>query len=186
MLSEVSFSRVESISDLQACVFIADFSFGKGYLTLADFSSPHAFVFCAFWNSRIVGFFLSFYTEKQSVGDEDLKNYFHSHGRLVFLKSVGIVPEHRQRGIGTALLQYVVDFHLANGDKGFYGNLWKIGTQIPFAKIVGRMGFSPIKEIPNYWSSDSLKRQYCCDACGKPPCTCSAMLYGIDFETKKD
>lgn len=93
---------------------------------------------------------------------------------------VQMVAVHRlakQNGVGEALLKEVSRGLEAASCNAQAGIGWKENDNEAVAKIMNRVGYSAVREYPNYWFEDSLDEGYNCVHCGPPPCRCTSILY---------
>ena len=54
---------------------------------------------------------------------------------------------------------------------------WINKDQVNIKKLAIKEGFKEEFIIEEFWKEDSLKLNFDCTACGKPPCLCSAIIY---------
>ena len=54
---------------------------------------------------------------------------------------------------------------------------WINKDQVNIKGLAIKEGFKEEFIIEEFWKEDSLKLNFDCTACGKPPCLCSAIIY---------
>lgn len=62
---------------------------------------------------------------------------------------------------------------------------WNISLFFKWYNIRGlaiKEGFKEEFIIENFWKEDSIKFNFGCTTCGKPPCLCSAIIYTKELE----
>ena len=80
-------------------------------------------------------------------------------------------------GIGTLLLKDTIS-KLREHKIGFAIMAgWINKDQVNIKKLAIKEGFKEEFIIEEFWKEDSLKFNFDCTACGKPPCLCSAIIY---------
>jgi len=61
---------------------------------------------------------------------------------------------------------------------------WKSDTT-HVGSILDRYAYIALKEVPQYWTTDSVNNQYQCAVCGAPPCECTGVIYAKYFNKEK-
>lgn len=96
--------------------------------------------------------------------------------RFGLLENVGVMPEHRGRGIGFALLEARLEWLRAQQVGAAYSFAWHTPDGCPAGPLLERAGFRRIRELPDFYLEDGLANGYGCPYCGRE-CHCSAILY---------
>lgn len=96
--------------------------------------------------------------------------------RFGLLENVGVLPEHRGRGIGLALLEARLEWLRGQQVGAAYSFAWRTPVGCPAGPLLERAGFQRIRELPDFYLEDGLANGYGCPYCGRE-CHCSAVLY---------
>ena len=180
-LLEKDFSKIVAISEQQL---------GRDYLNVTDLekslSQPDIyFTRVIEHQSRgIMGFSLS-----KIMSGSSIKEYIHLTENeypkaLMCAKNIGLLGiiavenEFQGRGLGTALIKDTIKEFSKREINTIWSTAWRSSKGVNIGGILGKSGFQILKEIPDYWKEDSIKRGYHCPDCGPPPCKCSAVVYG--------
>lgn len=174
-------------NDIPAIANLVDKELGKDYLPeelLSDFAaSKDRYVFeVAKIENEIVGFCISIIADRDEVKGyiraKKLPNALEYSKKIGIMKTVVVKNSLKGKGVGTSLVQHTLDKlkHL-HDVRSFCSIGWKSKEKINIDGVLKRFDFTFYKEIPEYWASDSIEKEYNCVDCGSPPCKCSAVIY---------
>ncbi len=105
-------------------------------------------------------------------------------GTLGLLKSVGVDPSFRRKGIASEMVKYGMASLKEKNVEVVMALAWKTET-VHIGGVLSRMGFTVRKRYEGFWSRDSIEKNYTCPACGLPPCKCDTVLYSFTFAADK-
>lgn len=100
-----------------------------------------------------------------------------AHHRVGLLDQVIVEPEFQNRGVGSQQAEFLSWQLKEAGAKRLLATAWHHDGHTPLAGVLRRQGFTSILQVDNFWRQDSLLRGYRCQACGTPPCGCSAEIF---------
>ncbi|MGE4290445.1 MAG: GNAT family N-acetyltransferase [Salinivirgaceae bacterium] len=161
---------------------IADVCFGAGYLKLNQFTrflSKDSLSLIYRVDGKVVGYCLAQVFEKSG----DCKESYVSEIKetsypLGLIKNIAVLPEYQNQGIGNRLLDAVIHkLNVKFGCKTLHYPAWTESENYVFTKKLRRLGFTVQGVFPDYWAKDSLEKNYYCQRCGMPPCSCSLTLF---------
>ena len=168
---------------LSSCLAIAEIQLGKGYLLEKDLLGTHVYSVCGVANGEVAGFAAGRILDRRCLAGpypklaEAVHDVLLRGDRIGVVASVAVRQDLQRSGIGTALVQKVVQYF---DDQNITQAIllgWVAPDGVPIARIASAMGFAEKAVVPECWYDDSLSRGYLCPACGYPPCRCSAVLY---------
>ena len=81
------------------------------------------------------------------------------------------------RGIGQLLSHKRMQWLQEQNCDVVVGVSWVSGLAHTSNRVFEKMGFSPVKEVPEFFKEMSLETPFIYPGCGEPPCTCSAIMY---------
>lgn len=179
--------RLVSGDAIRECLEISRTQLGDGYLKPEDFSRNQGIALVAALGGRVRGFCLSrILTPGESadpcrrIGDPGIGMRLEAASCLGLLATVAVAQEATGAGIGTCLMQRSLAMLEDAGCDAVILTAWRRpNRKANLAGIAERLGFQALAEIPDYWSQDSLRLGYECPECGRPPCRCSAVIYGL-------
>ncbi|WP_164469885.1 GNAT family N-acetyltransferase [Aliarcobacter cryaerophilus] len=94
-----------------------------------------------------------------------------------YIDSIAVDQNYSGYGIGTLLLKDTIS-KLRENKIGFAIMAgWINKDQVNIKRLAIKEGFKEEFIIEDFWKEDSLKFNFDCTACGKPPCLCSAIIY---------
>ena len=138
--------------------------------------------------SIIVGFSLMEIAPKGLIGQKMnveqawLDEYLKDYDSIGYRSVTAVHPAYEGKGIASALVQNGLHY-LSQKVSVVLCEAWK-SSHTHIANILERNGYTALKEIPYYWTADSIKLQYECSHCGAPPCACTAVIYAAFFDKK--
>ncbi len=97
--------------------------------------------------------------------------------KIGYIDSIAVDENYSGYGIGTLLLKDTIS-KLREHKIGFAIMAgWINKDQVNIKGLAIKEGFKEEFIIEEFWKEDSLKLNFDCTACGKPPCLCSAIIY---------
>ena len=96
--------------------------------------------------------------------------------KVGLIRSLAVTPTLRGRGVGTQLVDGVIEWYRALGVSAALCIGWKTAHGCHIDGVMQTTRFVASEEIPAFWTADSEARGYSCPACGHP-CACSAVVY---------
>ena len=97
--------------------------------------------------------------------------------KIGYIDSIAVNEDYSGYGIGTLLLKDTIS-KLREHKIGFAIMAgWINKDQVNIKKLAIKEGFKEEFIIEEFWKEDSIKLNFDCTACGKPPCLCSAIIY---------
>ncbi len=171
--------------DIPSLLEISSLQLGPSYLNKSTLTQllndPDTHIEVLLVSDRIAGYSIIHIIEKSYLqdfigsGEISLPNSTPT-ARIQLRKTTAIHPDYTGRGLGTAFIRHTMNLYDKECDYIMSIN-WKRSSDIPMEKISTKLGMKQLVEIKNYWKEDSLKSDYDCPECRKPPCTCSAVIY---------
>jgi len=176
--------------DIEQVLIISDKFIGEKFQTYDSLKNylqdSHKIIKVFRENDEIIGFIKGEIIEKSELRKSLLKSNpciddeLSEEGHMGYAETICIKEEFRGTSVAQKLTDELISslIKIENIDI-IYTTLWKMGERANAKKLVERTGFKYITEIPEYWYSDSLEKNYFCPNCGKPPCKCSMMFYKL-------
>lgn len=177
-----------SKSDFEAIIAISNQQFGVAYIKLEQLVARQGQVedvsVTASINHRLAGYALS-----KKIRPIDLYSIFHqaesstldffeNKNSILWIESIAVDSVAVGNGIGKKLIHTLVQNTKTEVDAAL-SLVWEHKNGNPLGTIFEHMGFQRLQYIANFWLADSLEKGYDCYYCGKPPCKCSAIIYGL-------
>lgn len=162
-------------SDVKRVVTMFAAALGEGYITpevVRAAMDDGLAMLCESNDGQVVGATISqkmLPADKwQSLTQEEAKS-------AGYLADVVVLPEHRRRGVGSALVRATLHALVRKNRPFVVAHAW-LESPAPIHQILERFGFVQRAVLANHWYDDSLKRGFVCPRCGLP-CLCSALVY---------
>ena len=120
---------------------------------------------------------LELYKIKLAVENERLIAVivWHDEEEICFLDFVIVIPEFQSKGIGTRLMQFVLEDAKTNNKKAVECEAIEAKGKINAKKLLENSGFNKQYETKNYWGNHLPN--YFCKECGCKPCICVMHKY---------
>ncbi len=180
--------EVSSIGDehIAQLAHLADLSVGEGYFNQDYFydylinTNKAAWIYS--FENQLVGFSLM---EHITVPDfisaleghqSEIKNALTGINQLIVRRATSVHPSHRGKGIASDMVKRSIKQPPFQAD-AMISIAWKSNKGIHIQTPLLSNGFEPILEMKQFYATLSLKRQFICPQCGKPPCLCNAVLF---------
>lgn len=165
---------------------ISNKTLGDQYLTESSLqnyiNSPTNFGFVMVQNEIVLGFtsivILTPQEFKQTVLKDNDWFYFTTkeYSKIAWRKQLVVNPYYMNKGIGSKLYQ-LSSKAIEQKSNAQICTAWKNDNNSAMINLLVKSNFKHIKTIKNYWNNDSIKNNYNCLICGKPPCKCSVDIY---------
>ena len=97
---------------------------------------------------------------------------FKPFSEIKLIKQVAVAKEYQKQGIANILINESL-----NQQDTSCCLTWRKGDVTSMKNLLLNNGFNFKKTLTNYWKDESLRKNYSCAFCGKPPCKCSAEVY---------
>ncbi len=169
---------------------IADCQLGKGYVSadllgeaIVNNEKYIAKVAIDNENNKVVGFYIVQLVKKQEVNEIILNNpevasrIARSSELTGLIKTVAVDKNYQGRGVGMNLIKDAISELQNKNIHTIFTIAWKSKYGTNLKGILMRLDFKEIIEIPEYWKESSIKENFECPVCRKPPCSCSAVIY---------
>lgn len=153
--------RKYCLADREEVLRITDELLGTNYITEKQLCEYIVLVAEDITSKKCVGVCLSYVEAETYVG---------------YVKTVAVNPEFSGQGIGTKLVAESIACLEKLGVTKFRTTAWKHDGIVNSDVIFRRNGFTPVREIPDFWYADSLKRRFVCPVCGEV-CRCACVVY---------
>ena len=166
-----------SPQDLPACRVISEAAFGQGYLVADSFIAPNDQVYVADGAIGVVGFLITRRMARSAFCERAQLEPKAGMPGLV-IASLAIAPDHKQQGVGRALMTHALSAATQQGLLWAGMQAWKTAAgSIDVGPLAQSLGFKPIAELANYWLSDSQESGHACSECGNAGCHCSVVFF---------
>jgi ribosomal protein S18 acetylase RimI-like enzyme len=177
--------------DVPSIIAIADDELGKDYVTIDRLKSlldvaPTRKHFCSVAvlpDQSIAGFCIySVMTPEELTGimkvpPEDIPKALLHSPRIGMIETAAIRRIHQRRGVGHRLVTGAVEDLMREQVGVICAIGWRSKAGVNIGGILSNLRFQALRQYSRYWEEDSVKNNYHCPDCGKPPCTCSAVLF---------
>ena len=108
--------------------------------------------------------------------------HFGAYSRLAYRALTAVAKEAEGRGLASLLVKTGLDF-LSTRVEVVVCDAWK-SERVHIGRVLERCGYGLIKEVPDYWATESQALGYRCANCGAPPCRCTGVIYAKFFERR--
>ncbi len=96
--------------------------------------------------------------------------------QIGFIKTIAVLSKYQNLGLGTKLLQDVLNELNRKVVDMFISTAWEHSGITNVSSLLKKFGFVEKFKICNYWYEDSLEKKYQCPVCGNP-CHCNCVVY---------
>ncbi len=148
--------------------------FGTGYEIVKESDNREMFAWVACKNDQVLGFITAVLVKGGSYYNIPL-----GYSKFVVIKIVGVVKEHRKKGMGAALVSEVIGFFPCFPIHAF---AWRVKTEIFAHRLFVKQGFSRKYELGAIWKVDCDDQKFMCVE-RKDSCQCSAVLYTLQRDS---
>ncbi len=180
---------------IASLVNLSNEGFGQGYHDETYFYSflsiPNKKCFVALYQHQIIGFSTvgcyHLAQLRQTIEPYQL-NYWiallNEEVKTGYRHQTYVCPKFRNKGIGKQLFKRSNQWLYNNNLDIIITVLW-LNSSNSLKNWVEKDGFVLYKTIDGYWSEESVKKNYYCAICSKPPCHCSAAVYFKSLSSRK-
>lgn len=178
---------------LNAIFQICETQFGADFLSPTLLNSyleaSNKFCHVVLYEQQVIGFSLMQVSSREELAEkmqgekEWFLNYFAAYPQIGYRSLTAVAKGFEGNGVASFLVQKGLTF-LSNKVDVVICDAWK-STTVHIGSIPERNHCLPIKEIANFWTKESLEQNYYCNACGQPPCGCTAVIYAHFFKPKR-
>lgn len=169
---------------------ICEAQLGQGFLApelLATYlDHPSKFCQVVLLDHQVIGFSLmeisprAQIAKKMRQAEQWFLDYFSAYDTLGYRSLTAVDKAFEGKGVANFLVEQGLDF-LSNKVPVVVCDAWK-SAHTHIGSILERNACTPLKEVPHFWTTESIQQNYTCTACGAPPCQCTAVIYARFFE----
>ncbi|BDS10005.1 diaminopimelate decarboxylase [Aureispira anguillae] len=140
-------------------------------------------------NNQVIGFSLMEIASRKEVAQKMkgeqawFSAYFEAYDQVGYRSLTAVAQNFEGNGVASFLVQKGLEF-LSHKVELVVCDAWK-SEATHIGSILERNGCIAVKEIPNFWTEESLREHYHCTICGPPPCQCTAVIYARYFPRQK-
>ena len=175
---------------LSTILTICQQQLGVGFLerTLLETYLNNAPKFChvVLQNNQVIGFSLmeisprAQIAKKMKQAESWFLDYFVAYDNIGYRSLTAVAKNFEGKGVASLLVKQGLDF-LSNKVNVVVCDAWK-SEHTHIGSILERNACEPLKEVPHFWTTESIQQNYTCKACGAPPCECTAVIYARFFD----
>lgn len=172
---------------------ICDEQFGLGFLSPESLSTylgdSSKYCHVVLFDKQVIGFSLMEIAsciqiaKKMKQAEAWFLNYFAAYDNIGYRSLTAVAKNFEGKGVASFLVKQGLDF-LADKTDVAVCDAWK-SEQTHIGSILARNNCEVLKEIPHFWTTESIQQNYHCSICGAPPCACTAVIYAHFFEQNK-
>jgi diaminopimelate decarboxylase len=177
-------------SHIPSILSICEDQLGNGFLApdlLASYLD-HASKYChvVLVDQEVVGFSLmeispcAQIAQKMKQAEAWFLSYFAAYDKIGYRSLTAVNKKYEGKGVASFLVEQGLDF-LSNKVAVVVCDAWK-SEHTHIGSILERNGCEPLKEVPHFWTTESIQQNYQCGFCGAPPCECTAVIYARFFD----
>ncbi len=177
-------------------IAIADKQLGSHYVTIEMLNrcieNPEKYV-CKVAidtsDKRVVGFYISYILLPEEIDeivviDQKIVPRMLKCAPIIgVIKTVAVDGAYQGKSVGTSLCQDSIEEFLKRNVRTICTVAWKSIQGTNLKGVLKNLKFDELVELKEYWKEDSVKNGFDCPVCGKPPCVCSAVIYGLNIIT---
>jgi len=176
-------THITNEKEIHAALSIAEQQLGQSYISGRDFIDKNNISLLATANKIVVGFSIG---KIKTIGQlyKDIPQLKGNNIRhLEIVKNVGLISaiatdeKYKVRGVASTILKRTMHELENKGVNILIMIAWVSSAGMQIGTIAKSFGFREILKIENFWEKDSIKHHYTCPTCGKPPCTCTAVIF---------
>lgn len=171
---------------IQEIIPLSEDAFGKGFLSENYINkyieSDNYTGLVSIDNNKLAGYILfnillnKEFISEMNEGKEWFEENFKEHKVISLIKQIVVSKQHQNQGIASQLMKE--SLKQTNNLSSITCCLaWKKGNQVAIKNTLLSSGFDFQVIINNYWSKESIEKNYSCGFCGDPPCNCGAEVY---------
>ena len=161
-------------------------AFGDGFVSQHDINefitSENKHILVAIENNKVAGLITAITCTADKLNQKILSPTneieVSDNDAIGIIKQVAVNANHYRKGVADLLLKHsLTEITIPTI---WFCVSWYKGEITPMSKLLLKNNFKLVKIIPNYWSDESIIKQYHCAVCGTPPCTCKAELFSLN------
>ena len=140
--------------------------------------------------TEVLGVALASVVEQETFREQIKLSHTELSKALLHADKVGIIHTvavwegFENRGIGTGIVESIIDECVDRGATSLYAVGWETDTGRNIGGLMDYFGFREIARIDGYWSEETREDGFSCDRCQELPCTCTAIIYARYQPTK--
>lgn len=175
-----------------AVLKICNEQFGLGFLSAELLASylDHSSKYChvVLLDEEVIGFSLmeisdcALVAKKMKQAEAWFLNYFGAYDKIGYRSLTAVAKKFERKGVASFLVEQGLIF-LADKVKVAVCDAWK-SEHTHIGSILDRNNCEALKEVPYFWTTESIQQNYHCSVCGAPPCECTAVIYAHFFENQ--
>lgn len=163
---------------------------GNGFLApellLSYLNSPSKYCHVVLLEEQVIGFSLMEISpriqiaKKMKQAEQWFLDYFSAYDNIGYRSLTAVDKSFEGKGVASFLVQQGLAF-LSAKVPVVVCDAWK-SEHTHIGSILERNGCEPLKEVPYFWTTESIQQNYQCGFCGAPPCECTAVIYARFFD----
>jgi diaminopimelate decarboxylase len=175
---------------LSSILKICEEQLGNGFLDpdlLASYlDHPSKYCQVVLLDQQVIGFSLmeisprALIAQKMKQAEQWFLDYFLAYDNIGYRSLTAVSKEFEGKGVASFLVKQGLDFLSGKVDV-VVCDAWK-SEHTHIGSILERNGCQALKEVPHFWTTESVEQNYQCGFCGAPPCECSAVIYARFFD----
>jgi diaminopimelate decarboxylase len=179
-------------NDIEDVLSICNKQLGEGFLNetmlRSYLNNPQKFCQVIALEDRLAGFSLmeisplEVVAKKMKSEEQWFLNFFEAYPMIGYRSLTAVGPEYEGRGVASRLVEEGLQF-LSRKVAVVVCDAWK-SEYTHIGNVLQRNGYEALREVPHFWTAESINQQYDCEHCGPPPCECTAVIYAKFFEQK--
>jgi len=176
---------------LPTLLSICEQQLGLGFLerTLLEtyLSTDNKFCHVVLQENQVVGFSLMEVSPRAQIAqnmrqaEEWFLNFFSAYDKIGYRSLTAVDQGFEGKGVASFLVEKGLEF-LSTKVSVVVCDAWK-SKHTHIGSILERNGCEPLKEVPHFWTTESIQQNYQCSFCGAPPCECTAVIYARFFDS---
>lgn len=165
---------------------------GDGFLSEAELQhyldNETKFCHVVQHSNQVAGFSLMEISDKSIIAkkmrseEQWFLNYFAAYDKIGYRSLTAVSNQFQGKGVASFLVEKGLHF-LSQKTDVVVCDAWKSETT-HIGNILERNSYEVLKEVPQFWTAESINKQYQCGVCGAPPCECTAVIYARFFNRR--
>lgn len=177
---------------LSEILTICEQQLGNGFLEAAVLqtylNSENKFCHVVLYAQQVIGFSLMEISTRTTIAQK-MKNeenwflrHFAAYNQIGYRSLTAVAKDFEGNGVASFLVKKGLIF-LSTKVPVVVCDAWK-SNKTHIGSILKRNDCEALREVPYFWTAESIKQQYNCTICGTPPCQCTAIIYARYFDQK--
>jgi diaminopimelate decarboxylase len=177
---------------ISSIVEICNEQFGLGFLAPTLLRSyiddPSKYCHVVLLDEEVIGFSLmeidscAQVAKKMKQAEQWFLNYFANYDTIGYRSLTAVAKNFERKGVASFLVKQGLIF-LSDKVNVVVCDAWK-SEHTHIGSILDRNDCEVLKEVPYFWTTESIQENYQCSVCGAPPCECTAVIYAHFFDNK--